>query len=65
MPGKVIGPSFAADEAADAVEAVIATYRRERAASERFIETVRRIGLDAFKQATNGIRRTTAKPTTD
>ncbi|MBO9689785.1 MAG: nitrite/sulfite reductase [Mitsuaria chitosanitabida] len=60
VPGKVIGPSFAADEAADAVEAVIATYRRERAASERFIETVRRIGLDAFKQSTNAIRRTTA-----
>ncbi|WP_343631291.1 nitrite/sulfite reductase [Roseateles sp.] len=60
VPGKVIGPSFAADEAADAVEAVIATYRRERTASERFIETVRRIGLDAFKQSTNAIRRTTA-----
>ncbi len=65
VPGKVIGPSFAADEAADAVEAVIATYRREREAGERFLQTVRRIGLDAFKQATNGIRRTTAKPTTD
>jgi len=65
VPGKVIGPSFAADEAADAVEAVIATYRREREAGERFLQTVRRIGLDAFKQATNGIRRTTAKQTTD
>jgi sulfite reductase (NADPH) hemoprotein beta-component len=61
VPGKVIGPSFAADEAADAVEAVIATYRREREAGERFLQTVRRIGLDAFKQATNDIRRTTAK----
>ncbi|OWQ93468.1 nitrite reductase [Roseateles aquatilis] len=61
VPGKVIGPSFAADEAADAVEAVIATYRRERQAGERFIATVRRIGLDAFKQATNAIRRTTAQ----
>ncbi|SEK53532.1 sulfite reductase (NADPH) hemoprotein beta-component [Roseateles sp. YR242] len=60
VAGKVIGPSFAADEAADAVEAVIATYRRERQAGERFIATVRRIGLDAFKQATNAIRRTTA-----
>ncbi len=60
VPGKVIGPSFAADEAADAVEAVIATYRRERQAGERFLQTVRRIGLDAFKQATNAIRRTTA-----
>ena len=65
VPGKVIGPSFAADEAADAVEAVIATYRREREAGERFLQTVRRIGLDPFKQATNGIRRTTAKQTTD
>jgi sulfite reductase (NADPH) hemoprotein beta-component len=44
---------------------VIATYRREREAGERFLQTVRRIGLDAFKQATNGIRRTTAKQTTD
>ncbi|WP_431287436.1 nitrite/sulfite reductase [Roseateles chitinivorans] len=61
VPGKVIGPSFAADEAADAVEAVIATYRREREAGECFLQTVRRIGLDAFKQATNEIRRTTAK----
>jgi len=61
VPGKVIGPSFAADEAADAVEAVIATYRREREAGERFLQTVRRIGLDAFKQATNDIRRSTAK----
>ncbi len=31
VPGKVIGPSFAADEVADAIEAVIDTYRRERA----------------------------------
>ncbi len=60
VAGKVIGPSFAADEAADAVEAVIATYRRERQAGERFIATVRRIGLDAFKQAANAIRSTTA-----
>ncbi len=30
VPGKVIGPSFAADEVADVIEAVIDTYRRER-----------------------------------
>ncbi|RTL41319.1 MAG: nitrite/sulfite reductase, partial [Burkholderiales bacterium] len=29
-PGKVIGPSFAADEIADAIDAVIETYKRER-----------------------------------
>ncbi|HWH73959.1 MAG TPA: nitrite/sulfite reductase, partial [Methylibium sp.] len=60
-PGKVIGPSFAADEVADAVEAVIETYRGQRAANERFVDTVRRIGLDPFKQAANAVRRSTAK----
>ncbi|WP_430421479.1 nitrite/sulfite reductase [Methylibium petroleiphilum] len=60
-PGKVIGPSFAADEVADAVEAVIETYRGQRAANERFIDTVRRVGLDPFKTAANAVRRSTAK----
>ena len=49
VPGKVIGPSFAADEVADAVEAVIETYKAQRAANERFIDTVRRIGIEPFK----------------
>jgi len=61
-PGKVIGPSFAADEVADVIEAVIDTYREQRtAASEHFIDTVNRIGLDPFKTAANAQRRTTAK----
>ena len=61
VAGKVIGPSFAADEIADAVEAVIDTYRTQRSgAAERFIDTVRRIGLDPFKQAANAVRRSTA-----
>jgi sulfite reductase (NADPH) hemoprotein beta-component len=59
--GKVIGPSFAADEITDAVEAVIETYREVRAANERFIDTVQRVGLDPFKAAANAVRRTTAK----
>jgi sulfite reductase (NADPH) hemoprotein beta-component len=59
-PGKVIGPSFAADEVADAVEAVIETYRRERRAAERFIDTVRRLGTAPFCAAANGVRLTTA-----
>jgi sulfite reductase (NADPH) hemoprotein beta-component len=59
--GKVIGPSFAADEVADVVEAVIDTYRAERdGASERFIATVRRVGIEPFKTAANGVRRATA-----
>jgi sulfite reductase (NADPH) hemoprotein beta-component len=61
VPGKVIGPSFAADEVADAVESVIETYQRERAASERFIDTVRRIGIEPFKAPANAVRRSTAQ----
>ena len=61
VPGKVIGPSFAADEVADAIEAVIDTYRETRAANERFIDTVKRVGLEPFKSAANAIRRSTAK----
>jgi len=60
VPGKVIGPSFAADEVADAIEAVVETYKSQRAANERFIDTVRRIGIDAFKAPANAVRRSTA-----
>ena len=60
-PGKVIGPSFAADEVADVVEAVIETYRGQRSsAAERFIATVQRVGLDPFKAAANAVRHATA-----
>jgi len=59
-PGKVIGPSFSADEVADAVEAVIDAYRRERAAAERFVDTVRRLGVAPFRAATDAVRRKTA-----
>ena len=60
VPGKVIGPSFSADEVADAVEAVIDTYLRERAAAERFVDTVRRLGVAAFRAAADAVRRETA-----
>ncbi len=60
VPGKVIGPSFAADEIADAVEAVIDTYREQRAPQERFIDTVRRVGVEPFKAPTQAVRRSTA-----
>ena len=60
VPGKVIGPSFAAEEIGDAVEAVVQTYRSQRENGERFIETVRRLGIDPFKTATNAVRSSTA-----
>jgi len=65
VAGKVIGPSFAADEVADAVEAVLDTYRETRSrlneGHERFIDTVKRVGLDPFKLAANAVRRSTRK----
>jgi len=59
-PGKVIGPSFAADEVADAVEAVIDTYLARREPAERFIDTVRRLGVAPFRAAADTVRRSTA-----
>ncbi len=61
VAGKVIGPSFAADEIADAIDAVIETFQRERQPAERFIDTVKRLGLDPFKTAANAVRTSTAK----
>jgi sulfite reductase (NADPH) hemoprotein beta-component len=58
-PGKVIGPSFAADEVPDVVEALVETYRAHRAASERFVDTVRRVGAEPFKSAANAVRSAT------
>ncbi len=60
VAGKVIGPSFAADEVPDVLEAVIDTYRRERGDGERFIDTVRRIGSPAFRAAADAVRQSTA-----
>jgi sulfite reductase (NADPH) hemoprotein beta-component len=64
-PGKVVGPSFAADEIADAVEAVVQTYQRERQAGERFIDSMRRLGLPPFRAATDAVRRSTAVAAVD
>ncbi|KVP46530.1 nitrite/sulfite reductase [Burkholderia ubonensis] len=60
QPGKVIGPSFSADEIVDVVDALVATYLDARrdvgGRSEPFIDTVRRIGLEPFKAAANQAR---------
>ena len=58
-PGKVVGPSFSAAEVPAVVEAILHTYRELRtSAAERFIDTLRRVGHDPFKQAANGARHT-------
>lgn len=59
IPGKVIGPSFAASEVADVVEALLDTYRTARTPGENFISCVRRLGLDPFKAAANATRHET------
>ncbi|UUX97483.1 nitrite/sulfite reductase [Aquabacterium sp. J223] len=60
VAGKVIGPSFAAEEVPDVIEALIDTYRHERHHGERFIDTVRRAGIAPFKQAADAQRHATA-----
>ena len=47
--GTVIGPSFAADEIPDVVQRLLEVYVRERTDEERFIDTVRRLGIAPFK----------------
>ncbi len=48
--GAVVGRGFSAGEVVDAVETILETYVTLREEGERFIETLRRIGLDPFKE---------------
>jgi sulfite reductase (NADPH) hemoprotein beta-component len=61
VPGRVIGPSFAAEEVPDVIEALIETYREQRLAGERFVDTARRIALPQWRAAADAVRRETAK----
>jgi sulfite reductase (NADPH) hemoprotein beta-component len=47
--GQVIGPSVAHAEVADTLERILDVYLTERIEAERFIDTVRRIGISPFK----------------
>jgi len=48
--GKVIGPSFAAEQVPDVVERIVNTFIDYREVQERFVDTVQRIGLEPFKE---------------
>jgi sulfite reductase (NADPH) hemoprotein beta-component len=48
--GKIIGPSFSAHQMPTVIERVLEVYVRERIEDERFIDTVRRIGIAPFKE---------------
>ncbi len=52
--GKVIGPSFAAADVPDVIEKIVRFYIAQRQDDERFIDTFRRLGIDAFKVAVYG-----------
>ena len=56
VAGKVVGPSFSAGEVPGVVEAVLDVFRKERLVSETFIDTLRRVGFEAFKAAANSAR---------
>lgn len=61
-PGKVIGPSFAAAEMPDVIEALLGAYRSECSEGETFTQAVKRLGIDPFKHAANAVRTQTARP---
>ncbi|AGW91749.1 MULTISPECIES: nitrite/sulfite reductase [Cupriavidus] len=48
--GKVIGPSFSAEEMPEVVTRIIDTFVANRIEDERFIETLSRIGIAPFKE---------------
>ncbi|HNN34672.1 MAG TPA: nitrite/sulfite reductase, partial [Ottowia sp.] len=59
--GKVVGPSFTAAEVPGVIEAILDTYRELRQPGEFFIDALRRIGHDPFKQAANAARHAKAE----
>ena len=53
--GKVLGPAFSQDEVPDVVQKLIDLYLERRDSdAERFIDVVRRIGLEPFKERVYG-----------
>ena len=52
--GTITGPGFSEDGIVDAVEKVTDLYLAQREGGERFLDTYRRIGMAAFKEAIYG-----------
>ena len=48
--GTVIGPSVAKAQVADIIERLLEVYIEERRPEERFLDTVRRLGVKPFKE---------------
>ena len=60
VAGKVVGPSFTAEQIPEAIEAVLLTYKELREPRgekfELFIDTLKRLGAEPFKAAANSVR---------
>jgi sulfite reductase (NADPH) hemoprotein beta-component len=56
VAGKVVGPSFGAEEVPGVIEAVLNVYREQRQGGETFIAAVKRVGIEPFKTAANAAR---------
>ena len=52
--GKIIGRSFSFAQIPDVVERLLQVYVRERDEGERFIDTLRRIGIEPFREFVYG-----------
>ncbi len=61
VAGKVIGPSFAAEEVVDVIEAVLDTHHSLRLPGETFIDTLKRVGAEPHKAAANAVRHITVR----
>lgn len=48
--GKVLGPSFKAEDVPEVVNEIINVYLDNRTDGERFLDTYRRVGIKAFKE---------------
>ncbi len=48
--GRIIGPSFAADQMPEVIARLLNVYVGQRIEEERFIDTVRRVGVAPFKE---------------
>jgi sulfite reductase (NADPH) hemoprotein beta-component len=49
--GKILGPSVPYEDVPAVIEALVEIYLAKRDEGERFIDTYRRLGIDAFKEA--------------
>ena len=48
--GKILGPSFSQEDVPGVIEKILATYIELRSEEEVFLDTYRRVGIEAFKE---------------